>query len=136
MEGRRAGGEVYCQYSAYHLCQQARGYRDKYDGKIKKEHLKNSGLFLNDQTNYNTLRNAHAIFLNPRSCLSTSTLALASSIVMKSRIFTKYIFLKKQLLAATLKLEKHVFRKGFLLQRRVELWGFHHFVQQNNQSAH
>lgn len=45
--------------------------------------------FLNDQTEFITLRKAHAIFLNPRSCLSTSTLALASSIVIKSRIFTK-----------------------------------------------
>lgn len=45
-----------------------------------------NNFFLNNQTKYRTLRNAHAIFLNPRSCLSTSTLALASSIVMKSRI--------------------------------------------------
>lgn len=55
-------------------------------------------LFISVRPHHNTLRNAHAIFLNPRSCLSTSTLALASSIEMKSRIFLKHL---RQLLTAS-----------------------------------
>lgn len=55
-------------------------------------------LFLSVRPHHNTFRNAHAIFLNPRSCLSTSTLVLASSIEMKSRIFLKHL---RQLLTAS-----------------------------------
>lgn len=65
--------------------------RKKHDERIKRSNKK---FFLNDQAEFITLRKAHAIFLNPRSCLSTSTLALASSIVMKSRIFTKMMYEK------------------------------------------
>lgn len=50
-----------------------------------------------------TFRKAHAIFLNPRSCSSTSRLALASSIEIKSRIFPKY---SRQFLTVSKTLDK------------------------------
>lgn len=56
--------------------------------KIKKA-IECNKVFLSATTNI-TFRNAQAIFLNPRSCSSTSMFALASSIEMKSRILSKH----------------------------------------------
>lgn len=58
---------------------------------LKRTNFLSKLFFINDQTRQSTLRNAHAIFLNPPSCLLTSTFALASSMVMKSRILTKHL---------------------------------------------
>lgn len=48
--------------------------------------LKESSRLIKECTHTHTLRNAQAMVLKPRSCLSASILALASSIVMKSTI--------------------------------------------------